>query len=78
MPVTIIQTNAVTKVPAGLVSIPPLRSARGENPVIVAVDSANDPASNLGPETEQPTTAERTIKNFDNPSRNVSSGRFEV
>jgi hypothetical protein len=43
-------TNAVIKFPAGLVSIPPLRSAWGENTAIVAVDSANDPASNLGPE----------------------------
>ena len=44
----------------------------------VAVDSANDPASSLGPETEQPTAAERTIENFDHLSGKVSSGRFEV
>jgi hypothetical protein len=71
-------TNAETKFPAGPVRIPPLRSAWGENPVVVAVDSANDPASNLGPETEQPTAAERTIENFDHLSRKVSSGRFEA
>jgi hypothetical protein len=40
-------TNAVAKSPAGLVRKPPLRSVWSENPVIVAVDSANDPTSNL-------------------------------